>query len=91
MKNIIKVFCFMFICLLTFSGLLYGDYIVVGTNVNLRTSPDINSKIVKTMEIGSFVSLIKKGPKAKIGNLEGEWWLVSTEIYNEKTNKPDTP
>ena len=43
----------MFICLLTFSGLLYGDYIVVGTNVNLRTSPDINSKIVKTNTIPS--------------------------------------
>jgi len=80
----------MVICLLTFSGILYADSIVVGTNVNLRTSPDINSKIVKVMDIGSRVSLIKKGPKAKIGNLEGEWWFVSTELYNEKTNKPDT-
>ena len=89
MKNI-KVLCFMVICLLTFSGNIYAGYIVVGTNVNMRTSPDVNSKIVKVMDIGSFVSLIKKGPKAKIGNLEGEWWFVSTELYNEKTNKPDT-
>ena len=89
MKNI-KVLCFIVICLLTFSGNIYAGYIVVGTNVNMRTSPDVNSKIVKVMDIGSFVNLIKKGTKAKIGNLDGEWWFVSTYMNNKETNKPDT-
>jgi|GEM_PF-3367582 hypothetical protein len=64
------------------------NYQVVGVNVNLRSESNTKSKVVTVLRIGEDVILLKRGPKDKIGNFEGEWYYVSTCRYNDKTKEP---
>jgi uncharacterized protein YgiM (DUF1202 family) len=60
-------------------------YIVVGENVNIRTEPNQNSKIISRLDIARKVQIIKKSnTKVKIGDLDGEWVYIDSGIYGNK-------
>lgn len=79
----------------------FGSCIVNAHSVNLRGQPNMGSKVLASLPLNSFITLIKNGPRMKLNNNWGTWaevqwnnetgyvWSenLSLPIYYIKSNK----
>lgn len=93
-----KVKFYMALYLIIFSTQVFSEeyfpkmensrYLVIGDNVNVREKPNLKSNPIEKLRLLSIVQLIKRSEiKEKIGNFEGRWVYIDTNICGKNCNE----